>query len=94
MTQRNLVFVVVNLNINYRRPAVMGDVLNIDSQLLKLGGKSGVMVQRITRDGDGSDIADAQLTFVCIDLHSQKAQPLRWRGTEDPPRKYAGMTKY
>jgi len=76
MTQRNLAFVVVNLNINYRRPAVMGAVLNIDSQLLKLGGKSGVIAQRITLDGDGTEVADAQLTFVCIDLHSQKALPL------------------
>ena len=76
MVEKNLAFVVVNININYRRPAVMGDVLNIDSQLLSLGGKSGVMAQNITLQGEGSAVADAQLTFVCIDLHTQKAQPL------------------
>ena len=43
MTARNIAFVVVNININYRRPAVLGDAL---------------------------------ITFVCIDLKTQKALPL------------------
>lgn len=40
MNKREMAFVVVNININYRRPAVMGDVLIIDSQLMSLGGKA------------------------------------------------------
>lgn len=76
MNQFGMAFVVVNININYRRPAVMGDVLVIDSQLMTLGGKSGVIDQRVSLQSDGSAIADALLTFVCIDLHSKKALPL------------------
>ncbi|HBT13236.1 MAG TPA: thioesterase [Erwinia persicina] len=76
MNERGLAFVVVNININYRRPAVMGDVLNIDSQLMTLGGKSGVIDQRVSLQSDGSMISDALLTFVCIDLKSKKALPL------------------
>lgn len=76
MNERGLAFVVVNININYRRPAIMGDVLTIDSQLMTLGGKSGVIDQRVSLQSDGSEIADASLTFVCIDLHSKKALPL------------------
>ncbi|HAT24716.1 MAG TPA: thioesterase, partial [Pantoea septica] len=30
LQQQQLAFVVVNININYRRPAVLGDVLAID----------------------------------------------------------------
>ncbi|KQN54443.1 thioesterase family protein [Erwinia sp. Leaf53] len=76
LTTHHLAFIVVNININYRRPAVLGDVLNIDSQLLELGGKSGVISQAITLQPTGLVVADAQLTFVCIDLRTQKAQPL------------------
>lgn len=76
MNARAMAFVVVNININYRRPAVMGDVLIIDSQLKALGGKSGVIEQTVTLQSDSSAIADASLTFVCIDLDSKKALPL------------------
>lgn len=43
MTARNIAFVVVNININYRRPAVLGDVLTVTSKLEKLNGKSGTL---------------------------------------------------
>ncbi|MTD27100.1 acyl-CoA thioesterase [Erwinia sorbitola] len=76
MNERRMAFVVVNININYRRPALMGDVLVINSQLLTLGGKSGIIDQRVSLQSDGSAIADASLTFVCIDLQSKKALPL------------------
>lgn len=76
LTTHHLAFIVVNININYRRPAVLGDVLSIDSQLLELGGKSGVISQTITLQPTGLVVADAQLTFVCVDLRTQKAQPL------------------
>lgn len=43
MTARNIAFVVVNININYRRPAVLGDVLTVTSKLEQLNGKSGTL---------------------------------------------------
>ncbi|WP_437214307.1 acyl-CoA thioesterase [Pectobacterium sp. LFLA-215] len=76
MHSNNIAFVVVNININYRRPAVLSDVLRIDSELLQMNTKSGVISQKITRVSDESDVADATLTFVCIDLLTQKALPL------------------
>lgn len=76
LTASHLAFVVVNININYRRPAVMGDVLMIESRLLKLGGKSGVISQSVNLQPQGDVVADAQLTFVCLDLRSGQAQPL------------------
>ena len=76
LSESRLAFIVVNININYRRPAVLGDELVIDSRLTQLGGKSGVIGQNITLRPNGEAIADAALTFVCIDLHSQKAQPI------------------
>ncbi|ANI28318.1 thioesterase [Yersinia entomophaga] len=76
MTRNHIAFIVVNVNISYRKPAVLGDVLRIDSHLVKLSGKSGVLNQIVTLESDGSLVADAALTFVCIDLRTQKAVPI------------------
>ncbi|MFH8133686.1 acyl-CoA thioesterase [Pantoea osteomyelitidis] len=72
LVAQKLAFVVVNININYRRPAVLGDVLQIDSEVMQLNGKSGVLAQRVVLASDQTLVADATLTFVCIDLSSQK----------------------
>jgi thioesterase-3 len=74
MSQNKIAFIVVNININYRKPAVLGDLLRIDSSLQQLNGRSGVIEQVVTCEGD--TVADATLTFVCIDLRTQKTLPL------------------
>jgi len=76
LQEQKLAFVVVNININYRRPAVLGDVLTIESEITQLNGKSGIIAQRILLAGQETVVADAALTFVCIDLRTQKAVAL------------------
>jgi len=76
LKEQQLAFVVVNININYRRPAVLGDVLAIDSEMKQLNGKSGMIAQRVVLAGSDTVVADAALTFVCIDLRTQKAVAL------------------
>ena len=76
MMEKNIAFVVVNININYRRPAVLGDVLTVSSKLEQLNGKSGTLSQVVTLNPNGEVVADALITFVCIDLKTQKALPL------------------
>lgn len=76
MQQQGIAFVVANININYRTPAVLGDVLRIESELLHLNAKSGVISQKMVRTADEVPVVDATLTFVCIDLATQKALPL------------------
>lgn len=76
LLEQKLAFVVVNININYRRPAVLGDVLAIDSEITQLNGKSGIIAQRVLLAGQETVVADAALTFVCIDLRTQKAVAL------------------
>ncbi|ODQ14905.1 MULTISPECIES: thioesterase family protein [Shigella] len=66
----------VRLHINYRRPAVLSDLLTITSQLQQLNGKSGILSQVITLEPEGQVVADALITFVCIDLKTQKALAL------------------
>jgi len=74
MSKMNMAFIVVNININYRKPAVLGDELLIDSKVKELGKRSGVLEQIITCKGDV--VADAAITFVCIDLTTQKSLPI------------------
>ncbi|MEX3019054.1 YbgC/FadM family acyl-CoA thioesterase [Kluyvera sp. STS39-E] len=76
MSANHIAFVVVNININYRRPAVLGDLLTVTSKVEQLNGKSGVLSQVVTLEPEGQVVADAQITFVCIDLKTQKALAL------------------
>lgn len=76
MNQQKLAFIVVNLNINYRKPAVLGDVLCIESKLLQMNGKSGTISQVATLVPGGDVVVDTTLTFVCVDLRTQKSVPL------------------
>ena len=72
----NLAWVIVNININYRRPAVLGDRLTVTSHVKQINGRSGVLSQVVTLDPEGEVVADALVTFVCIDLKTQKALSL------------------
>ena len=76
MSANHIAFVVVNININYRRPAVLGDLLTVSSKVEQLNGKSGVLSQVVTLEPEGQVVADALITFVCIDLKTQKALAL------------------
>ncbi|MDU4356931.1 YbgC/FadM family acyl-CoA thioesterase [Phytobacter diazotrophicus] len=76
MATNNIAFVVVNININYRRPAVLGDRLTVTSHVKQINGRSGVLSQVVTLEPGGEVVADALVTFVCIDLKTQKALAL------------------
>ncbi len=76
ITEKNIAFIVVNININYRSAAVLGDVLCITSQLQQLNRKSGVLQQSVTLEPDGRVVADALITFVCIDLTTKQILPI------------------
>ncbi|MDE9534305.1 acyl-CoA thioesterase [Xenorhabdus bovienii] len=72
----NVGFAVVNININYRLPAVFGDELEVRSSLKELRNKSGIFFQEIIRRSDNKVLTDALTTFACIDLKTQKALTL------------------
>ncbi|SFU69434.1 acyl-CoA thioesterase [Xenorhabdus koppenhoeferi] len=73
LNSNNIGFVVVNININYRHPAVIADELEVKSSLQELRNKSGTFFQEIIRRRDNQIIADALTTFACIDLKTQKS---------------------
>jgi len=73
MKAKGIIFVVVNININYRRPASMGETLELYLGLSKIGGKSAVFYQEIRLKGTDTVVADAQVTFVFADKKTGKA---------------------
>ena len=73
MQTKGIIFVVVNININYRKPASMGDILELYLGLTKIGRKSAVFHQEIRLKGTDKIVADAQVTFVFADKKSGKA---------------------
>jgi thioesterase-3 len=73
MQAKGIIFVVVNININYRRPASVGDILELYLGLTKIGGKSAAFYQEIRLKGTDTVVADAQVTFVFADKNTGKA---------------------
>lgn len=74
--KNGLGFVVVNININYRKPAGLNQVLVIQSKMAKISYKSSTIKQEIYLEGSDTLIADAEVTFVVINMKSGMAVPL------------------
>lgn len=70
--QAGRAFVVVNLNIDYLAAARHGDDLEIMTGIVDVGERSGLCHHRIVRK-DGTVIAQADLTFVLLDMQANKA---------------------
>ena len=69
-------FALVNININYRRAAYLGEVLEIATSVKSIGNRSCVMHQLVTLQGEGTVVADADVTFVIVDTRTERAAPL------------------
>ncbi|MEI9746528.1 acyl-CoA thioesterase [Moellerella wisconsensis] len=78
MMLNKMAMVAVNINVNYRIGAVLGDQLTISSSIQKIGEKSAVCYQQITRERNQTKelVSDATITFVFIDLITNKALPI------------------
>lgn len=73
MQAKKIIFAVVNINISYRRPASLGDILELYIGLTRIGGKSAVFNQEIRLKGTDIVVADAEVTFVFADKNTGKA---------------------
>jgi thioesterase-3 len=74
--QQGRAFFVVNINISYRKPVSLGDVLEVRSFVSAIGERSGVIHQEVYKKGPQTLMADADITFVIADIGSGKALPL------------------
>jgi len=72
LTGNELAMVVVNININYRRAALIHEELKIVTQVTKVGNKSFIIRQEISLadsslTNSGEMIADTDGTYVLLD---------------------------
>jgi len=60
------VFPVVRLEIDYRAPAVLDDLLRVETQVLEVGKSSFTLGQQVVRALDGKLLVDGKVTLVCV----------------------------
>jgi thioesterase-3 len=65
--EKGLIFLVVNINVNYRRAVPVGEILNVTTRLDKIGNRSVVLKQEILVKESKAVAADALITFVITD---------------------------
>jgi thioesterase-3 len=73
MQAKRIIFVVVNINVNFRKTVSMGDRLELYLGLNKIGSKSAVFHQEIRLKGKDTVVSDAKVTFVFADADTGKA---------------------
>jgi acyl-CoA thioester hydrolase len=68
-------FVVARAEIDYRSSAHMGEVLDIEIHVARMGASSFDFAYRVT-GADGRVVAEAKTTQVCYDWKSRRKAPL------------------
>lgn len=63
--KHNIIFVVKNVSIDYRRPALLDDELTITAKVVQLKGASMFFEHTVSRDGD--ELNKCSVTIVCVD---------------------------
>lgn len=70
---KGLIFLVVNINVNYRKAVPVGETLVISTRLEKIGNRSAVLRQEILLKNSREIAADALITFVISDRTGRAA---------------------
>jgi acyl-CoA thioester hydrolase len=66
-------FVVRSMDIDFRRPATMDDLLTVETVVLKLGGASLSLEQRVLRQAEL--LVSANVTVVCVEAGRARRFP-------------------
>lgn len=64
---RGLAFLVVNINVNYRKAVPVGEILTVSTDVETINSRSAVLRQEARFKRSGEVAADALVTFVIID---------------------------
>lgn len=60
------IFPVVRLEIDYRAPAVLDDLLHIETEVVEVGRTSFTLGQRVRRACDNKLLVEGKVTLVCV----------------------------
>ena len=77
---------VVNINIHFRRAALLDDMLTVETAFAEVRARSAVIRQTVRNADTGAVLAEAEVVFVAVDMQTNKAvefpPPLRQRLNE------------
>lgn len=65
--QEGRLFPVVRMEIDFRYPARLDDLVRVETGLASAGKTSFVMNQRLVRVSDDKPLAEGRVTLVCVD---------------------------
>lgn len=61
------IFPVVRMEIDFRYPARLDDLVRIESKIISAGNTSFMMQQHLFRSHDNKLLAEGKVTLVCVD---------------------------
>ncbi|EGY53748.1 acyl-CoA thioesterase [Neisseria shayeganii] len=64
---------VVNINIHYRRAALLNDVLDIETAFAAVNQRNAVIRQTVRKSSSQNVVAEAEVVFVAVDTETNKA---------------------
>ena len=75
LSERGLQIVVTHLDVRFREPATARDVLNVETRIAELKRVSSTWKQIISRESDGKELVEAELTLGVCDLGGKPTRP-------------------
>jgi len=66
MHDKGIIFPVVAIESNFRAPARLDDLLEVETQIVAVKNSSFVAAQQVIRKGDGKLLAEARVTLACV----------------------------
>jgi len=66
MHDMGIIFPVVAIEANYRAPARLDDLLEVETQIVAVKNSSFVAAQQVIRKEDGKLLVEARVTLACV----------------------------
>lgn len=74
--KRGVFLALVNINVNFRAPSFLGDVLIIETVVDRIGNRSITVKQKMYNKKNQQIILDAEVVYVIVELATGKSIPI------------------
>lgn len=84
LAEHGIAFMVRRVEADYRRPAILDDLIQVSLRVEKLGGARIVFSQVVSRTGRGGPeaLVEARVEVACVNLKTGKPTPIpEWMKT-------------
>lgn len=66
LARRGFIFPVVHVEVDYRAPAVLDDLLRVETAVLEVKNSSFMIAHRVLRSADGKLLVEGKVKFACV----------------------------